>query len=193
MPTESTRYEQDEAGQWWYWGYNKKQRYKCIVRVCLYCKGDFPTRVCAPATYCSKVCSNRDVDNPSRPNRGGKLKTLNPPRERRTRYKDAHGYISCYQPDHPAGKKSKGFVKEHRLVMEEYLGRYLTKDETVHHRNGIRDDNRIENLELWASKHHSGQRVEDLVAWAVELLACYLEPGDTIASGDKQISVQMAA
>jgi hypothetical protein len=62
---------------------------------------------------------------------------------------------------------------EHRIVMEQIIDRPLRSDESVHHKNGVRHDNRPENLELWSKSHPSGQRVEDKVAWAKEILALY--------------------
>jgi hypothetical protein len=61
--------------------------------------------------------------------------------------------------------------------MSKVVGRPLTKDETVHHKNGNKQDNGKRNLELWTSSHPSGQRVQDKIVWAIELLQRYA-PGE---------------
>ena len=63
---------------------------------------------------------------------------------------------------------------EHRLVMSQHLGRPLEPDESVHHKNGDRQDNRIENLELWSRWQPTGQRVVDKIEYAIEILERYL-------------------
>ncbi len=62
---------------------------------------------------------------------------------------------------------------EHRAVMEKSLGRELSPKESVHHKNGCRQDNRLSNLELWSSHHPHGQRVSDLLKWAKAIIKTY--------------------
>jgi HNH endonuclease len=86
------------------------------------------------------------------------------------------GYLMIRLRDHPRAK-TNGYVFEHIVVMESMLRRPMSPDESVHHRNGVRDDNRPENLELWVRPQPSGIRKEDAVAWAREILERYGEPG----------------
>ena len=81
-------------------------------------------------------------------------------------------YISIFVPHHPNANKA-GRILEHRFVMSEHLGRPLYKDENVHHKNGNRHDNRLENLELWSTAQPSGQRVEDKLEYAIMILRRY--------------------
>lgn len=87
------------------------------------------------------------------------------------RKSDRDGYVQIRTI---AGNGNKGkYTYEHRLVMQEMIGRPLVKGETVHHKNGVRNDNRPENLELWSEAQPYGQRVEDKVAYAIEILEQY--------------------
>lgn len=144
-------------------------RKKQVERKCLHCGKDFSVPECRMrrksagrmSSFCSKKCHYAS---------GGAL------RKRGAEcVKNSQGYVFVYAPEgHPAlNPNAKGIkqyrVREHILVMEKRLGRYLEPGENVHHLNGIRDDNRIENLELWVRPQPTGQRVKDLLARIREL------------------------
>ncbi len=92
--------------------------------------------------YCSKKCQLKSLDTSGSNNgmwKGGKIK-------------DKDGYIMILYKTHPFSRC--GYVAEHRLKIEKKIGRYLTKDEIVHHKNEIKNDNRISNLILLNKKEH---------------------------------------
>lgn len=82
------------------------------------------------------------------------------------------GYIVRYEPGNPNAIKN-GYVYQHRQVMADHLARPLRSKENVHHKNGVKSDNRLENLELWISAQPAGQRVQDLVEWARAIIREY--------------------
>lgn len=80
--------------------------------------------------------------------------------------KGGHIHHSGYRILTKNGKQ----IPEHRYMMEQQLHRTLKPYENVHHKNGIRDDNRLENLEIWITRQPKGQRCADTLDWAIDYL-----------------------
>lgn len=153
------KFEQDETGQWWYWFGGKdgrRSRLKVYPRTCIRCGEEFlpPGSNRFTANYCSRKCSLRhqlELDPKKYSGkRGGRWvggKTIR------------RGYVMIWKPNHHSiiHHPDRKYVGEHRLVMERHLKRRLKPWEDVHHRNGIKDDNRVENLEVWNRRRRGGQ------------------------------------
>lgn len=140
----------------------KSMRYRSRLsfnKICIYCKTSFITKH-KDAEYCSSKCVSRGTANK-------KKKYIDIPDclENSSRKIDKKiGYVRVYAPMHHEAN-TWGYVYEHRLIAEQIIGRELTKDEIVHHKNGKRWDNRPENLEVMNKIEHGklkGQRKEDL-------------------------------
>ena len=162
-----TRYSQDSEGQWWYhFGKINPCRMKAKVVKCEWCEEEFVQSPLKrqdkkPVKHCSRSCGIRHAlskdphfflaDKEHSNNwKGGRI--------------IRRGYVWVWSPEdarrmRPETKKL--YVLEHRLVMGKILSRYLLPTEQVHHKNGIRDDNRPENLELWSIKQPFGARINE--------------------------------
>lgn len=109
---------------------------------CEGCKAPFLPATKA-ARFCSRACLYTWLTGPTSPSwKGGRIT-------------GAEGYVRVMCKGHPKADPS-GYVSEHRLVMEKSLGRQLEDHETVHHINGVRADNRVENLQLRSGRHGIG-------------------------------------
>lgn len=132
-----------------------------------------------------RTCSVVDCDREARGrglchthySRWRRTGTTDDPSPQARRYFTGDGYILApiekSDPLYAMAVRKGRYVLEHRLVMARHLGRPLLPDESVHHINGVKTDNRLANLELWTKSHPSGQRVEDKISWAKEIVALY--------------------
>lgn len=132
-----------------------------MIKNCLVCDKEFKTYpsklLLGKGKYCSKDCSLK-ITNKILEKNGEKTRFEKGKEHPFFDHKTISwaGYIELFTPNHPFCTQ-RGYVKEHRLVMEKHLGRYLNENEVVHHINGDKQDNRIENLELLERGEHTRQ------------------------------------
>jgi len=155
LPGERDRWSYED-GQWYYHAGKQRQfRYRAEERSCPHCGRIFMApRGCGTQKFCSRYCSGNGVKRVGRPGkRPGPLSHC----WRGGRTITKAGYVMIWAPDHPTCQhKTKKYVLEHRLVMEEMLGRLMLPSETVHHKDGNRQNNDPANLELRQGAHGPG-------------------------------------
>ena len=139
---------QDEQGQWWV-QYPKGPRRRGVVRICDGCGAEFVAASWLKTRFCGRSCGMRYAGSQRVHKRGEEHPNWRTGRHVRKR----DGYVQV-RITNEAGERV--YVLEHRLVMEQHLGRPLEEHETVHHKNGDKSDNRIENLELRVGRHGRG-------------------------------------
>ena len=136
-----------------------------MIKNCIICDKKFKTLPClikrGGGKFCSCSCkaksqigckhSEESINKFRKTMKDNKIFCGNKnPRYKNGKYKTFKGYIEKLCPDHPYA--TRNYVKEHRLIIENILGRYLLPNETVHHINDKRDDNRIENLMVFTTR-----------------------------------------
>lgn len=89
--------------------------------------------------------------------------------------KEGSGYTLIRVDEGTPGANNFHCILEHRLVMQTKIGRSLLEHEQVHHLNGDRSDNSVENLELWSTRQPSGQRITDKISFSTDVLLTYLD------------------
>lgn len=120
-----------------------------VAKTCPACGDEFMSQPYRGAKYCSETCARRQMGENKRVPGGWYVMGKS-------------GYI--------ARTRNGTTELQHRVVMEEILGRSLYPHENVHHKNGLKADNRPENLEVWVTKQPKGQRPEDIIEWAIAWL-----------------------
>lgn len=135
-------FQRDESGQWWY--VTRNYRSRAYARTCAACGDTFYARRSDRTRYCKRECGLRGERHPHW--RGGRHLQK--------------GYVLILadrdDPIAQAMRDHRGYVPEHRLVLARALRRPLRRTEYVHHVNGDKADNRLENLELRIREHGGG-------------------------------------
>lgn len=164
-------------------GFAKSPR---VTRLCDTCGANVTRREkdMRNGVYCTRLCYQRrpvEQPEPASEQRPARKSSGRPGAEIGTRRMNDQGYIWLYVGVEEAqrlGVKDRGWVLEHRYVMAQHLGRPITAKETVHHGPQGKTDNSLGNLELWTGRHPRGQRAEDVVAYAREMLGVYGDDGE---------------